>query len=85
MGTRTRGFWRIPPGSKVEYTSSKNDHEFLLRGEIFSEKLIESWIEYKVKRELNPISEMLPPYEFAVYYDTCASAGERERETQVNL
>ena len=48
----------------------KHDHEFLLRGEIFSRELIESWIKYKTNRELIPIQGMPHPYEFALYYDT---------------
>ncbi len=47
----------------------KNDYDFLLQGEIFSRELIDSWIEYKVKKELNPIRERPHPYEFALYYD----------------
>ena len=47
----------------------RHDHEFLLRGEIFSRELINSWIEHKIKRELNPIRAMPHPYEFALYYD----------------
>ena len=45
------------------------DYEFLLRGGVFSRELIESWIEYKIKIELNPIRGMCHPYEFALYYD----------------
>jgi glutamine synthetase len=47
----------------------RDDHEFLLRGEIFSRELIEAWIEYKIKKELIPIRGMPHPYEFALYYD----------------
>jgi len=47
----------------------KQDHDFLFRNEIFSRELIESWIEYKTKRELIPIRGMPHPYEFALYYD----------------
>ena len=47
----------------------KHDHEFLLRGEIFSRELIESWIEYKINKEIRPLGERPHPYEFALYYD----------------
>jgi glutamine synthetase len=47
----------------------KHDHEFLLRGEIFSREFIESWITHKIKGELNPIRERPHPYEFVLYYD----------------
>jgi len=48
----------------------KQDHDFLLRDEIFSRELIESWIEFKTKRELESIRGMPHPYEFALCYDT---------------
>jgi glutamine synthetase len=47
----------------------KHDHEFLLRGEIFSRELIESWIEYKINKEIRPLGERPHPYEFALYCD----------------
>ena len=47
----------------------KHDHEFLLRGEIFPQELIETWIEYKIRRELDTIRGMPHPYEFALSYD----------------
>lgn len=47
----------------------KCDHDFLLRGDVFSRELVESWIEYKTIRELIPIQEHPHPYEFALYFD----------------
>jgi len=35
----------------------------------FLRELIESWIEYRINRELIPIRSMPHPYEFALYYD----------------
>ena len=45
------------------------DHEFLFQDDIFSQELIDSWIEYKIKRELNQIRGRPHPFEFALYYD----------------
>jgi glutamine synthetase len=45
------------------------DHDFLLKGDVFSEDLIETFIEYKRKNEADAIRLRPHPYEFALYYD----------------
>ena len=47
----------------------KNDHEFLLKGDVFTEDVIETWIEYKTANEINAMRLRPHPYEFALYYD----------------
>jgi len=32
----------------------RKDHEFLLKGDVFTEDLIETWIDYKYDRDVNP-------------------------------
>ncbi|KMK71010.1 glutamine synthetase, partial [Kocuria rhizophila] len=46
----------------------EEDHEFLLAGDVFTEDLIESWIEYKREFELKPLSLVPHPLEFQLYY-----------------
>ena len=46
----------------------QDDHEFLLKGDVFTEDLIETWIDYK-KNELNEMRLRPHPHEFALYYD----------------
>ena len=46
-----------------------SDHEFLLRGDVFTEDLIQSWIDYKIDNELEPMRLRPHPYEFHLYYD----------------
>jgi glutamine synthetase len=45
------------------------DHEFLLKGGVFTEDLIETWIEYKRREECDAIRLRPHPWEFALYYD----------------
>ena len=45
------------------------DHDFLLKGDVFTEDLIGLWIDYKREREVNPMRLRPHPYEFALYYD----------------
>jgi glutamine synthetase len=45
------------------------DHEFLLDGGVFTEDLIETWINYKMDNEVDPLRLRPHPYEFYLYYD----------------
>jgi glutamine synthetase len=47
----------------------KADHAFLLKGDVFTEDLIEKWIEYKTDAEVNPVRMRPVPEEFALYFD----------------
>jgi glutamine synthetase len=44
------------------------DHEFLLAGDVFTEDLIQAWIDYKVENEITPLSARINPLEFQLYY-----------------
>ena len=47
----------------------KEDHDFLLAGDVFSEELIENWIEYKREVECYPVHNRPHPYEMSLYFD----------------
>jgi glutamine synthetase len=58
------------PGSLEESLDAlKNDHEFLLRGDVFTSDVIEKWIEYKIENEINPVRLRPHPHEFMLYFD----------------
>ena len=58
------------PGSLEEALSAlEADHEFLLKGDVFTPDVIEKWIEYKIDAEVNPVRTRPHPYEFALYFD----------------
>lgn len=58
------------PGSLAEVLEAlEKDHEFLLRGDVFTLDLINTWIAYKRERELEPVALRPHPYEFFLYYD----------------
>ncbi len=58
------------PGSLEEALDClENDHEFLLKGDVFTEELIETFINYKRKNEADAVRLRPHPYEFALYYD----------------
>ena len=45
------------------------DHEFLLKGDVFNESMIATYIDYKRVREVEGVAIRPVPYEFALYYD----------------
>jgi glutamine synthetase len=45
------------------------DHEFLLKGDVFTEDAIETWIEYKRSKECAAVARRPHPHEFELYYD----------------
>ncbi len=47
----------------------EEDHGFLLKGDVFTEELIETWINYKRRNEADAVRLRPHPYEFALYYD----------------
>lgn len=58
------------PGSLGEALKAlREDYEFLLRGNVFTEDVIQTWITYKENRELKEMVLRPHPYEFALYYD----------------
>ncbi|MDP8262796.1 MAG: type I glutamate--ammonia ligase [Candidatus Ancaeobacter aquaticus] len=58
------------PGSLEESLNAlKEDNEFLLKGDVFTEDVIQTWIDYKTDSEVNPMRMRPHPYEFFMYYD----------------
>ncbi|TAN60367.1 type I glutamate--ammonia ligase [bacterium] len=47
----------------------KADHEFLLKGDVFTKDVIETWIEYKKEKENDPVRLRPVPHEFYLYFD----------------
>jgi glutamine synthetase len=47
----------------------REDHEFLLKGDVFTSDLIDKWIEYKTEAEVNPVRMRPCPEEFSLYFD----------------
>ena len=47
----------------------ENDYEFLTKGDVFTQDVIETWLEYKRGREIDPVRLRPHPYEFMLYFD----------------
>jgi glutamine synthetase len=58
------------PGSLEEAIRClEEDHDFLLKGDVFTEDAIQGWINYKREEEVNPIRLRPHPHEFELYFD----------------
>ncbi|MDE0184500.1 MAG: type I glutamate--ammonia ligase [Candidatus Poribacteria bacterium] len=47
----------------------EDDHEYLLKGDVFTQDVIDSWIAYKHENEVDAINLRPHPYEFHLYHD----------------
>jgi len=61
---------RQTPGSlDAVLDALSRDHEFLLRGDVFTDDVIHTWITYKMENEVDALRLRPHPYEFCLYYD----------------
>jgi glutamine synthetase len=60
---------RTPASLEEALAALQEDHAFLTRGGVFTNDLIETWIEYKTENEVIPLRLRPHPYEFFLYYD----------------
>jgi glutamine synthetase len=59
----------VPGSLKEAIDALEADHDFLLKGGVFTQDLIETWISYKRTAEIDPVRIRPHPWEFALYYD----------------
>ncbi len=60
---------RTPQTLDEALNALEADHEFLLQGDVFTQDVIETWIDYKRRYEVAAVRERPHPYEFALYFD----------------
>ena len=70
MSDRERKKIKQMPGSlEGALDALEKDHDFLLKGGVFTKDLIEVWIAEKRKRDVNQVRLRPHPHEFFLYYD----------------
>ncbi len=47
----------------------EKDHDFLLKGDVFSRDLLQAWIGWKREHEVNEVRSRPHPHEFSLYFD----------------
>ncbi len=65
----TEGIPVMPASLEEALVELEGDHEFLLRGNVFTEDALEPWISYKREKEIDPMRLRPHPHEFELYFD----------------
>ncbi|MBD3676611.1 MAG: type I glutamate--ammonia ligase [Planctomycetaceae bacterium] len=60
---------KTPVSLEAALQALREDHEYLLLGDVFTEDVIDTWIWYKTEKEVEALRQRPHPYEFAMYYD----------------
>jgi glutamine synthetase len=62
-------FPKVPGSLEESLKALRKDHDFLLRGDVFTEDVIDTWIWFKTEHECATLRERPHPWEFSMYYD----------------
>jgi glutamine synthetase len=60
---------RLPASLDEALDVLEEDHQFLLKGDVFTQDVIDRWISYKREVEIDEMRLRPHPYEFHLYYD----------------
>ena len=63
-----KGIPQVPGSLDESLQALRDDHDFLLKGDVFTPDLIDTWIGYKQFNEADPVRMRPHPYEYALYY-----------------
>ncbi len=59
----------VPGSLELVLKALEEDHEFLLKGDVFTTDMLDSYIAYKYDTEVNPMRMRPHPHEFTLYFD----------------
>jgi len=59
----------VPASLSESLNALENDHKFLLAGNVFTQDMIDTWIEYKRTKEVDPVRLRPHPWEYHLYFD----------------
>jgi glutamine synthetase len=60
---------QVPGSLPAVLKGLEEDHDYLLAGGVFTQDLIDTWVDYKRSAEIAPIALRPTPHEFALYFD----------------
>ncbi|MGB9697184.1 MAG: type I glutamate--ammonia ligase [Ignavibacteria bacterium] len=60
---------QAPESLEIALHSLQNDNDYLKVGNVFTQELIDTWIEYKMNKEIKEVQLRPHPYEFHLYYE----------------
>jgi glutamine synthetase len=64
-----KGLPGLPLSLEESLLALEVDHDFLMRGDVFTEDVLSTWIRDKREQEVNAIRTRPHPFEFHLYYD----------------
>ena len=64
-----KGIKTVPGSLEQALNNLEADHDFLLRGDVFTKNMVETWLDYKRTKENDAIRLRPHPYEYFLYYD----------------
>jgi glutamine synthetase len=64
----TAGLRTVPSSLDQALDALEKDHDYLLKGEVFTPDVIEVWLDYKRTRELDEVRLRPHPHEFSLYF-----------------
>jgi glutamine synthetase len=59
----------VPTSLKESLLALQADHEFLLRGGVFTREMIQIWCDTKMRRDYDEVRNRPHPYEMSLYFD----------------
>jgi glutamine synthetase len=63
------GIAKVPGSLDESLAALRADHAFLLEGDVFTQDVIDTWLDYKTAHEIDPVRLRPTPWEFHLYYD----------------
>lgn len=60
---------KAPSSLSEALAALEADHEFLLQGNVFTQDILNAWLEYKYENEVREYKSRPHPWEFMAYYD----------------
>ena len=60
---------QVPGSLEESLLALEQDHAFLKKGGVFTDDVIQTWVDYKRKKEIDPVRLRPHPWEFYLYFD----------------
>jgi len=64
-----KGVASMPASLEEAISCLEEDHDFLLKGDVFTQDALDMWVEYKRESECDPVRLRPHPHEFELYFD----------------
>jgi glutamine synthetase len=59
----------VPGSLEAALLALERDHDFMMKGDVFTKDMLDTWLYFKRRREIDEVRLRPHPYEFALYFD----------------